>query len=56
MKRLVLWSEVACTVHSWFNAKGIERGSLRASAYLYNTEDEVKLFAETLVEAVEALG
>lgn len=43
-------------VHSWFNAKGIERGSLRASAYLYNTEDEVKLFAETLVEAVEALG
>ena len=43
-------------VHSWFNAKGIDRGSLRASAYLYNTEDEVKLFAETLVEAVEALG
>ena len=43
-------------VHSWFNAKGIDRGSLRASAYLYNTEDEVRLFAETLVEAVEALG
>ncbi|MBB70712.1 MAG: selenocysteine lyase [Euryarchaeota archaeon] len=43
-------------VHSWFNAKGIDRGSLRASAYLYNTEDEVKLFADTLVEAVEALG
>ena len=43
-------------VHSWFNEKGINRGSLRASAYLYNTEDEVKLFAETLVEAVEALG
>ena len=43
-------------VHSWFNAKGIDRGSLRASAYLYNTEDEVKLFAETLVEAVDALG
>ena len=43
-------------VHSWFNAKGIDRGSLRASAYLYNTEDEVKLFAETLVEAVVALG
>ena len=43
-------------VHSWFNDKGINRGSLRASAYLYNTEDEVKLFAETLVEAVEALG
>ena len=43
-------------VHSWFNDKGLERGSLRASTYLYNTEDEVRLFAETLVEAVEALG
>ena len=43
-------------VHSWFNGKGLDRGSLRASAYLYNTEDEVRLFAETLVEAVEALG
>ncbi len=43
-------------VHSWFNNKGIESGSLRASAYLYNTEEEVKLFAETLVEAVQALG
>ena len=43
-------------VHSWFNDKGLDRGSLRASAYLYNTEDEVRLFAETLVEAVEALG
>ena len=43
-------------VHSWFNNKGLNRGSLRASAYLYNTEDEVKLFADTLVEAVEALG
>ena len=31
----------------------IDRGSLRASAYLYNTEDEVRLFAETLVEAVK---
>ena len=43
-------------VHSWFNDKGIDQGSLRASAYLYNTEDEVRLFAETLVEAVEALS
>ena len=43
-------------VHSWFNSKGIDRGSLRASAYLYNTEEEVKLFADTLVEAVEALS
>jgi cysteine desulfurase/selenocysteine lyase len=43
-------------VNSWFNDKGIERGSLRASTYLYNTEEEVRLFAETLVEAVAALG
>ena len=43
-------------VHSWFNAKGIESGSLRASAYFYNTEDEAKLFAETLSEAVNAFS
>ena len=43
-------------VHSWFNSKGIDRGSLRASAYLYNTEEEVKLFADTLVEAVDAMS
>ena len=43
-------------VHSWFNSKGIDRGSLRASAYLYNTEEEVKLFADTIVEAVDALS
>lgn len=43
-------------VHSWFNNKGLERGSLRASTYLYNTEDEVRRFAESLVEAVELLG
>jgi cysteine desulfurase/selenocysteine lyase len=43
-------------VHSWFNSKGIAKGSLRASSYLYNTEEEVRLFAETLVEAVDALG
>ena len=43
-------------VHSWFNDRGIDTGSLRASAYLYNTEEEVRLFADTLVEAVQALG
>ena len=43
-------------VHSWFNDRGIDTGSLRASSYLYNTEDEARLFAETLVEAVETLG
>ena len=42
-------------VHSWFHAKGIQ-GSLRASAYLYNTVDEVKLFSETLEEILTILG
>ncbi len=43
-------------VHSWFNDRGIENGSLRASAYFYNTEEEVKLFADTFCEAVEAFS
>ena len=36
-------------VHSWFNANKIE-GSARASFYLYNTEEEVKVFADKLKE------
>ncbi|MCH1422240.1 MAG: cysteine desulfurase [Candidatus Poseidoniaceae archaeon] len=43
-------------VHSWFNARGHKDGSLRASAYMYNTEDEARLFAETLSEAVHAFS
>jgi cysteine desulfurase/selenocysteine lyase len=43
-------------VHSWFNANGHLNGSLRASAYFYNTEEEVKLFAETFEEAVQAFS
>lgn len=43
-------------VHSWFNSRGHQQGSLRASAYLYNTEDEAKLFAETFTEAVNAFS
>jgi cysteine desulfurase/selenocysteine lyase len=34
-------------VHSWFNAKGI-KGSVRASAYFYNTQEEAELFVENL--------
>lgn len=34
-------------VHSWFNAKGI-KGSVRASAYFYNTQEEVEQFVENL--------
>lgn len=43
-------------VHSWFNSRGYDNGSLRASAYLYNTEDEARLFAETFAEAVHAFS
>ena len=43
-------------VHSWFNEKGHKNGSLRASAYFYNTEEEVKLFADTFEEAVHAFS
>ncbi len=34
-------------VHSWFNAKGI-KGSVRASAYFYNTQEEAEIFVENL--------
>lgn len=43
-------------VHSWFNDRGHKDGSLRASAYLYNTEDDAKLFVDTFCEAVEAFS
>lgn len=43
-------------VHSWFNNRGHENGSLRASAYFYNTEEEIKLFADTFEEAVQAFS
>jgi len=39
-------------VHSWFNANKID-GSARASTYLYNTEDEARLFVEKLKEVIK---
>lgn len=39
-------------VHSWFNSRG-ESSTARASFYLYNTKDEVKLMAETLEIVIE---
>jgi cysteine desulfurase/selenocysteine lyase len=39
-------------VHSWFNANKID-GSARASFYLYNTENEAKLFVEKLKEIIK---
>lgn len=43
-------------VHSWFADKGLPQGSLRASAYFYNTEEDVKRFVDTLTEIVHTLG
>ncbi len=40
----------AYCVHSWFN-KHEKKGSVRASFYLYNTEEEVERFIETLKNA-----
>ena len=36
-------------VHSWFNSHGI-KGSVRASVYLYNTEEEARLFVDKVRE------
>jgi cysteine desulfurase/selenocysteine lyase len=42
-------------VHSWFNANGMPRGSARVSVYLYNTEEEVKIFIDKLQEICSKL-
>ena len=39
-------------VHSWFNKHNM-KGSVRASLYLYNTEEEVKLFVEEIKKILE---
>lgn len=39
-------------VHSWFNAHKLH-GSDRASLYLYNTKEEVKIFAGALKKVIE---
>ncbi|MEM7813933.1 MAG: cysteine desulfurase [Candidatus Aenigmatarchaeota archaeon] len=41
-------------VHSWFNAHDL-KGSVRASLYLYNTEEEVRTFIETLQKIAKTL-
>ncbi|MBW6462374.1 MAG: cysteine desulfurase [DPANN group archaeon] len=40
-------------VHSWFNAHKLPNGSARASVYIYNTKDEVKVFIEALGKVVD---
>ena len=39
-------------VHSWFNEHNIN-GSARATVYFYNTEDEVRFFAEKVEEIIK---
>jgi len=48
---IMIRSGVHC-VHSWFHARGI-KGSARASLYLYNTEEECKLFVDTLKDVAK---
>ncbi len=52
--RVMVRSGMHC-VHSWFNAHGL-RGSVRASAYLYNDEEDVEKFAETLEKVVKLVA
>ncbi len=49
-KNIMTRSGAFC-VHSWFNAHGM-KGAVRASFYLYNTEEETKIF----VEEVKKIG
>ncbi len=43
-------------VNHWFESKGLAGGSLRTSAYLYNTEEEARQFVDVFSEAISALG
>jgi len=43
-------------VNQWFNDKGIEQGSLRASAYAYNNDEDAKRFVDSFSEIIETLS
>lgn len=45
-RNIMIRSGAHC-VHSWFNAHNM-KGSARVSFYLYNTDDEVRIFAEEI--------
>lgn len=51
-KSYVMMRSGAHCVHSWFNSKGIN-GCARASVYIYNTEEDILMFAEALKKAVD---
>lgn len=52
-KNILVRSGYHCC-HSWFNANKI-KGSVRASFYLYNTQEEVEKFAKALKEVKQIL-
>lgn len=52
-KKIAVRSGAHC-VHSWFNSHKLN-GSVRVSFYLYNTEEEVKVFAEE-IKKIARLG
>ncbi len=43
-------------VNQWFEPRGNSQGSLRASAYAYNTVEEAKSFVDTFTEIIEGLS
>lgn len=55
MKSVFVRAGLHC-VNQWFAARDIEQGSLRASAYAYNTEEEARCFSDTFTEIVESLS
>lgn len=42
-------------VNQWFGARNIAQGSLRASAYAYNSEEDARCFVDTFDEIVNGL-
>ncbi|MBW3019183.1 cysteine desulfurase [Candidatus Woesearchaeota archaeon] len=50
-KNIMTRSGAHC-VHAWFNAHNM-KGSVRASMYLYNTEEEMKILAEELKKIIK---
>jgi len=50
-KNIMTRSGAHC-VHSWFNKHNLQ-GSVRASMYFYNTEEEVRVFAEEVKKLLE---
>ena len=54
MKNIFLRSGFHCT-HAYHHALNLNEGTLRPSWYLYNTEEEVNIFIETLQEIFEIM-